>query len=91
MLEHIRVLMPDSADVFASVESARVELHRESNFVILGDCAISGVAFHFVAYNALLSDTNVRRLLLAMYPNEEAATESSYVTYQRTSFCSVDI
>ena len=42
LLEDIRVLMPHSSDVFASVQSARVELHRESNFVILGDCAISG-------------------------------------------------
>ena len=91
LLEDIRVLMPQSSDVFASVQSARVELHRESNFVILGDCAISGVAFHFVAYDALLSDTNVRRLLLAMYPNEEAATESSYVTYQRVALSDVTI
>ena len=52
--------------------TARVELHRESSFVILGDCAISGVAFHFVAYNALLSDTNVRRLLLAMVPTRRS-------------------
>ena len=91
LLEDIRVLMPQSSDVFASVQSARVELHRESNFVILGDCAISGVAFHFVAFDALLSDTNVRRLLLAMYPNEEAATESSYVTYQRVALSDVTI
>ena len=91
LLEDIRVLMPQSSDVFASVQSARVELHRESNFVILGDCAISGVAFQFVAYDALLSDTNVRRLLLAMYPNEEAATESSYVTYQRVALSDVTI
>ena len=30
LLEDIRVLMPHSADVFASVQSARVELHREA-------------------------------------------------------------
>ena len=39
-----------------------------------GDVSVEGVHLHFISYDALLADTNVKRLLLALGADESAAT-----------------
>ena len=39
-----------------------------------GDVSVEGVHLHFISYDALLADTNVKRLVLALGADEAAAT-----------------
>lgn len=76
-LANLTVYSPREQIAMLSIKDLSIHLHRSTgeaaSFSFIGTAMAHDLEFNFIAYDALLSDTNVRRLVYALGGDEAAA------------------
>ena len=73
-LDGLEVYAPGDADTpLVNMSAMRIRFRRVASMQLNGTASVDGLALHFVAYDPLFSDTNLKRLVLAMGGDVAAA------------------